>query len=371
MIQFADRNHRSGAAAQMAAMEAGWTHERTLPEISGEASRTISARVAQKEKSGLSILTPDELPEWDALVGNSPHCSVFCKSWWLRAACGEVRVLGLFNSGRLIAGIPLHYERRMGMRVCCMPRLIQTMGVVIGPLAGKRVTAETRETEILDQFADRLSMERIFVQAFHPACQNWLPFYWRGYTQTTHYTYVFDELGSMHKIWDGLAQARRNNIRKAREIGISVRECGPEDVFKVAAQTFGRQGKECPYELDYLCRLYKAARTNEAGICMAAQDSQGRVHAAFFFIWDRKRGYNLAGGHDPNFASSGGGVLLMWNLIEFAAAHTDVFDFEGSMHRQIEASFRSFGGRRVAYHRIARVPRWLRMGLCAAGRVSI
>ena len=371
MIQFADGNQSVSEAAEMTAVEAERGQEKTLPTVSCEAPLKTSLRVPERGKSGFLILTPDELPEWDALVKNSPQCSVFCKSWWLRAACGEVCVLGLFNSGRLIAGIPLHYERRMGMRVCCMPRLIQTMGVVIGPLAGKKVTVETRETEILDQFADELSKESIFVQAFHPACQNWLPFYWRGYTQTTHYTYVLDELGSTQQIWEGMAQARRNNIRKAREVGISVRECGPEEVFKVSTQTFSRQGKECPYELDYLCRLYQAARSNEAGVCMVAEDKSGRVHAAYFFVWDRRRGYNLAGGHNPDLAWSGGGVLLMWKLIEFAAAHTDVFDFEGSMHRQIETSFRSFGGRRVAYHRIAKVPRWLRIGLCATGRVSI
>lgn len=371
MIQCSKGDHSSSAAEQMTTVDAKWSQERIAAEWPHKTKRAKSFGAAPKDKSGFSILTADELPEWDALVESSTHCSIFCKSWWLNAACGEVRVLGLFNSGRLIAGIPLHYERRMGIRVCCMPRLIQTMGVVIGPLAGKKVTTETRETEILDQFADRLTKEPIFVQAFHPACQNWLPFYWRGFTQTTHYTYVLDELGSMQQIWDGLAQVRRNNIRKAREVGISVRECGPEDVFNVSTQTFSRQGKECPYELEYLRRLYQAARTKDAGVCMAAEDKSGRIHAAYFFVWDRKRGYNLAGGHNPSLAWSGGSVLLMWNLIEFAAAHTDVFDFEGSMHRQIEASFRSFGGRRVAYHRIAKVPRWLRIGLCATGRASI
>ncbi len=322
-------------------------------------------------KDGLSILTLDQLPEWDALVQASPQCSVFCMSWWLKAACDEVRVLGLFDSGRLIAGIPLHYVRRMGLRVCCMPALTQTLGVVIAVLPGKLVTIESREREILDLFAERLARERIFVQAFHPTSQNWLPFYWRGFTQTTHYTYVLDDLQSIDRIWDGLARERRTDIRRGRKLGLRVKECGPEAVFQASGQTFERKGKKTPYRLDYLCRLYEAARSKNAGVCMAAEDANGRVHAAAFFVWDSKRGYNLAGGHDPSLSTSPGASLLMWALIEYAAARTAVFDFEGSMAKEIERSFRSFGARRVAYNRIAYIPRWLRICLLGAGKVQV
>jgi hypothetical protein len=319
------------------------------------------------QKSGLSLLNDAELPLWDALVENSRECSVFLKSWWLKAACGEARVLGYFESGRLVAGIPLYYERRFGVRMCRMPKLTQTLGVVIQNLPGKKVAQESRETEILDCFAARLSEEPVFIQAFHPAQQNWLPFHWRGYTQTTHYTHVFDDLSSLNKIWDGLDRDRRNNIRKARRLNLSVRECGPETVHAAAKASFERQNRSCPYRADYLARLYEAARRNDAGICLAASDNQGRIHAAEFFVWDAQRGYRVAGGHDTALGHSGGAVLLVWTLIEFAATRTAVFDFEGSMHKPIEASYRSFGTRRVPYNRIVRMPRWLRIGLCSAG----
>jgi hypothetical protein len=319
----------------------------------------------------MSLLTAEELPAWDALVDASPQGSLFCKSWWLKAACGEVRVLGYFEGGQLVAGIPLYYTRRMGLRACCMPKLTQTMGVVIAQLAGKHVTIQRRETEILDLFAARLAQEPIFVQAFHPASLNWLPFYWRGFTQTTHYTYALDNLESMSRVWDGLSQRRRTEIRKAQRSNIRVKECGPETVYNASMQTFGRQKKACPYNLEYLCRLYDAARSNDGGICMAAEDGEGRLHAASFFVWDRTRGYYLVGGHAADLASGGGPILLMWNLIEFAASHTAVFDFEGSMYRSIEGPFRSFGASRIAYNRIAKLPRWLRTALCAAGRTAI
>jgi lipid II:glycine glycyltransferase (peptidoglycan interpeptide bridge formation enzyme) len=103
---------------------------------------------------------------------------------------------------------------------------------------------------------------------------------------------------------------------------------------------------------------------------VAAEDSLGRVHAACFFVWDRKRGYYLAGGQNSDLASSGAPDLLRWNLIEFASAHTQIFDFEGSMHKPIEESFRSYGAKKVAYSRITKFPRWLRIALAASGRTS-
>lgn len=323
------------------------------------------------QKSGLSLLTGEELSQWDALVESSQQCSVFCKSWWLKAACDEVRVLGYFEAGQLVAGIPLHYEMRMGLRMCRMPMLTQTMGVVIAPLPGKKVTVDSRETNILNIFAEHLSREWIFIQAFHPNSQNWLPFFWRGFTQTTHYTYVLDDLESMERLWSGMDSERRSNIRKAQRLGLRTSECSPEVVFNASKATFERQGRRNPYPLEYLCRLYEAARARDACVCLAAQDRDGTVHAAAFYIWDSKRSYLLVGGHVPSLGTNGGAALLTWSALEYVAARTAVFDFEGSMARQIEASFRSFGARRVPYNRIVKMPNWLRSCLCAVGKVQL
>lgn len=359
------------AAARLRPLLVEEANERRLRTDSPLRAASPQRAAFSSPQSGLSLLKPEQLPLWDALVEESDQCSVFVKSWWLEAACGQARILGYFEPGRLLAGIPLHYERRWGLKMCRMPNLTQTLGVTMRPLAGKQVARSARETEILNAFAEHLAQEFIFIQAFHPAMQNWLPFYWRGFTQTTHYTYVFEDLSSISNLWDGIEKDRRTNIRKARRLGITVKECGPEVVYQSASASFARQKRKCPYTLNYLCRLYEAARAHDAGVCMAATDSKGKVHAAEFFVWDAKRGYRLAGGHDTALGSSGGAVLLVWSLIEFAATRTAVFDFEGSMRRPIEASFRSFGATRVGYHRIVKMPSWLRMGLCAAGRQQI
>src|SRR6267378_4420755 len=90
-----------------------------------------------------------EYAKWDALVQASPQGSVSCLSWWLDAVGQNIRVLGYFENGRLVAGVPLHLERMFGMTLYRKPKLTNPWGVVIEPLDGKRTTVVTREMEIL------------------------------------------------------------------------------------------------------------------------------------------------------------------------------------------------------------------------------
>ena len=76
-----------------------------------------AARPCERSRQdGLHYLGVNEYAKWDALVAVSPQGSLFSKSWWLEAIGGEIRILGYYESGRLIAGIPLYFERRMGVR---------------------------------------------------------------------------------------------------------------------------------------------------------------------------------------------------------------------------------------------------------------
>ena len=54
------------------------------------------------------------------------------------------------------------------------------------------------------------------------------------------------------------------------------------------------------------------------------------------------------------FRSSGAQSLILWEGIQFAAAHSKVFDFEGSMVEGIENFFRQFGGVCTPYYVVSR-----------------
>jgi lipid II:glycine glycyltransferase (peptidoglycan interpeptide bridge formation enzyme) len=237
------------------------------------------------------------------------------------------------------------------------------------PLSGKRVSVTNREMEILAIFAKHLSKEKVFYQCFHPSSVNWLPFLWHRFQQTSRFTYVLDDLSNLDAIWDGMDSKLRNTVRKARTLGIEVRECDADTVFALSSKTFAWQGLANPFSRDYFARLVGAAQANNSGVCLAAADKRGQVHAATLLVWDQKRTYYLVAGGDPDLRRSGAQPLLTWEGIQFASKHSAAFDFEGSILEPIEGAFRQFGGKQVPYNCIMKFPLWLHAYLLASKRI--
>jgi Acetyltransferase (GNAT) domain len=325
-----------------------------------------SSRMGKGE--ALRYLSEEERQLWDELVEASPQGSLFCRSWWLKVTGPGTHILGYFDRGRLIAGIPLFFKRRFGVQLCTMPKLTQTWGVVVEPVEGKRVHQISRQMEILTIFARHLAAQPVFLQRFHPEVFNFLPFQWQGFQQISRVTYVIEHLCDLGRVWADMRENQRREIRKAEKRGIIVEPCDPQVVADNVAKTYGRQGLACPTETHLLRRIHYAARQNGAGDCFAARDVDGRVHAAAMLVWDRKRAYYLTGGGDPALRTSGAASLLLWKMMQFASARSAVFDFEGSQIPAVERFFRAFGASQVWYHEISKMPRWLRAGLVLAGK---
>jgi len=322
----------------------------------------------EKQSGGLRYLSEEENRRWDELVEASPQGSLFCRSWWLRVVAPYSRVLGYFDRGRLVAGIPLFFKKRLGIKFCTMPSLTQTWGVVIEPIEGKRVHQMTRQMEILTIFARHLAGEQVFLQRFQPTIANFLPFQWLGFRQVSRVTYVIEHLCDLDRVWAEMRENQRREIRKAEKRGIVVERCDPEIVAQNLAKTYVRQGLQSPAKTHLLRLVQQAARQNDAGECFAARDASGQVHAAAMLVWDRKRAYYLAGGGDPTLRTSGATALLLWKMMQFSSGRSAVFDFEGSQIPAVERFFRAFGASQVWYHEISKMPRWLRAGLVLAGK---
>jgi hypothetical protein len=328
-----------------------------------------SAPGPRAQSGGLRLLTPEHYDRWDALVDASPQGSVFCRSWWLKATEGGVNVLGYFDGGRLVAGIPLHYDTRLMMKCCTMPKLAQTWGVVIEPLKGKYTSRLSREIEILTAFATELRKEFFFYQRFHPNLTNWLAFHWNGFRQSSRATYTLTDLTNTQQLWDNMSNKTRNLIRKAVKLGIRVRPCGVDAVFTAVTKVFARQRMEIPYSRSLVEKIYSAGLENNGGECFCAADAEGKLHAAILLVWDKNRAYYLAGGADPELRASGAQSALLWHCIQFASERSAVFDFEGSMVEPIEQFFRDFGAKQVPYHQIVRMPAAVSMFLDRIGKL--
>jgi hypothetical protein len=300
-----------------------------------------------------------------------PHAyTLFSQPWWLDAVAPGAWAEAVVRRGSEIVGrLPYVVRRRMGLTVLDMPPLTQTLGPWIAPREGKYATTLGFQLEVMAELIAQLPRFDVFQQNFHYAVPNWLPFYWRGFEQSTRYTYVIDDLSDLDRVWRELQENVRRNIRKAQK---QLRVRTDDDIrrfVRINALTFARQGLPLPYPPTTLFRLDRACARRDSRRIFVAEDAHGQVHAALYLVWDRESAYLLLSGADPALRQSGATSLLTWEAIRFAAGVTRRFDFEGSMVEPIERFFRHFGGRQVPYlsvrkqSRRARIARSVRESL--------
>lgn len=291
---------------------------------------------------------------------------LFQQAWWLDAIADQSWDVVLVKKGDSIeAALPFLVKKKYGLTLLTQPALTQYLGPWLAPAQGKRAKQLAREKDLMQSLVDQLPTHHIYRQTWGPACQNWLPFYWQGFSQTTCYTYRLNNLDDMEAIWSGFQPGIRGDIRKAEKQGVTVRRCDDiEDFLSLNTMVFQRQGRSAPYHSDLVIRIDQAARDRGQREIFIATDSLGRNHAAVYLVWDRQSAYYLMGGGDPELRNSGATSLCMWEAIKFSSTVTQSFDFEGSMMEPVERFFRAFGAEPTPFFSISRVGnRWLRLAM--------
>lgn len=299
----------------------------------------------------------DDLEEWDRFVDQSPQGTLFCKSEWLRNVLEDSFEIAVCRGdGEIRAGLPLPLDRRGRDRSVVHPPIASTMGVLLRPPSPGR-KYEKRLSEEMAAIAELVALLprfRSFSISCHPEFMNWLPFYWAGYQQTTHYTYVLPSIQSREAILEGMDYSKRKNINKAaKEVRIDA-TATVDELYEHHCRTLKRQGATISYRREYLRRVHDAAGKVGGVIVRRAVGLNGAVHAIILIVYDHKSAYYLVSSIDPEFRNSGSATLLLLQAIEEVRAFTDRFDFEGSMIPGVERSFRKFGARQTPYFSITK-----------------
>lgn len=286
--------------------------------------------------------------------------SIFAAPWWLDATAGMGNwgLCEVKQDGTLIASMPWVLKRRFGVRVLSQPSLTQTLGPWIAdPPPGTKIAKQlARQKDLMEALIHQLPEYDFFCQNFSPEFTNWLPFYWKGFKQTTRYTYRLNNISDHDLVWSGFQDKVRTDIRKAKKSSVVVERSSDIEAFMdVNELTFLRQGIKSPYSRSYVKRLFSACQSNDAGTIFLARGTDGHVHAGVFLVWNQHCAYYLMGGGDPEFRNSGATSLLMWNAIQFASTVSQIFDFEGSMIESVERFFRGFGAVQTPYFSISHI----------------
>jgi len=282
---------------------------------------------------------------------------LFSKDWWLDTVCGKENwdVILVERGDTIVASLPFYLKisRKLNIRTISMPSLTQVLGPYIKyPNNQKYERRLSFEKEAMTELVDNLPSFDTFTQNFHYSITNWLPFYWRGFSQSTRYTYVLEDLSNLDLIWNNFSTKIRGKIRKAEK---KVKIVSNDDIdlfYEINKKTFTRQNMRIPYSFELITELDKVLKNNGRRKILFAKDKNGLIHAGIYLVWDDSSVYYLMGGSDPQLRDSGAYSLLIWKAIEFSSTILNKFDFEGSMLESVETFFRSFGAVQKPYFKI-------------------
>ncbi|MFN0016415.1 MAG: GNAT family N-acetyltransferase [Saprospiraceae bacterium] len=289
----------------------------------------------------------------------APELPLFMHDWYLDAVCGEGNWDAVFarKGERTVGVLPFFLKKKLWWRYVAMPPLCRMMGPYLLP----EYRAPRKEMPLLQELVGQLPRLAAFEQDFNYSAQNWLPFHWRGYTQTTRYSYTLP-LTDLKTLRANLAPDYRNNKLPKAAAKLHVRTGDDLDLFfHIHNRSYQRQGLSAPVPFDLLQRLDSTLAARGAREIFFAKDTKtGAVHSVAYLAWDRESAYYLLAGDDPALRRSGAGILIAWEAIRHAKELLGLktFDFAGSMIEPIERVRRQFGAEPKPYFRVRKEWDW-------------
>lgn len=299
------------------------------------------------------VLGKNQYEQWNRFVDQSPQGDVFCYTWWLEATtASNFKILAIFENNYIVAGIPLAYDANNKINV---PPLTRTLGILYSPLPSLTKRRQSSlERKWLTALLEHIPVDNFVQMCMHHKFTDWLPFRWKGYRQTTRYTYIVDYKDkTINDLWENLDQEVRRLNRRAIESGITILLSEDCDLaYKYTALSYKRQGLTFRIPYDEIKRLDDAIKINGNRTIFKAVDNSGKVHAVLYTAFNKKSAYALLSGSDAESRKSGGHTLILWEAIKYYSDKVKYFNLCGSDIERIEAHLKGFGGDLTQYFQI-------------------
>ena len=177
-------------------------------------------------------------------------------------------ILEIKKGDEIQAAWPIVYHKSDRAKHVCMPALTQKLGILFAPSDAKPVEAQSKNQKLTTELMEQLGDTASFRQNFHENFTDWLPFYWRGYTQTTRYTYILEDMSDLNVLWNNVRQKAKTEIRKAQKLGIHIKDDldlaqfsrrDPQNICTSKQNSFGER-RIC---LSLRCSLFQECRAQD------------------------------------------------------------------------------------------------------------
>ena len=301
------------------------------------------------------------------MLSNKEKYSKFCEKsnrplifqtpLWLDAVAGKDNwdVILTFQ-GDLLSGImPYVFTSKLGIKQITLPFLTPYLGpIILFPSDIKEQNKLSFKRKITKHLIDQIPQTDRFITQTDFYFDYWLPFYWAGYKQTTRYSYLLDTSPPFESISKSFKPNIRKHIRKSRQLFTIKSADHINDIFDLHERDLKQKGEPLLFSKPQLAELdQQISNVNQRKI-LHALNEHGDVIGAFYLVFDHTYAHYLIGAAEPNAKSSGVMSLLMEEAIKEAQNRNLIFNFEGSMHQNIERFFASFGGVPTPYMHISK-----------------
>lgn len=292
-------------------------------------------------------------------ICNNYDIPLFSQYYWMDAICGEERwdVILIEENGNVLGTLVYFLNNIDGYHEIRKAPLTQNNGIIYyypdGIKYDRRIAFENKVASKIIEKLEELDIIK-YRQYFHHTFTNWLPFYWRGYNQSTRYTYIIEDTNNIEEVYANFNGNIRKHIKKAEKIVKVFNGMTADEFYELNEKTYERQGIDIPYSFDIFEELYKKLSEQDCMEILYAKDENDLIHSAALFAYDKNTVYYLMSGSNEEFRDSQSLTLLIYEGIKIAHKLGKSFDFEGSMKINIERFFRQFGAIQKPYFDISK-----------------
>jgi len=297
---------------------------------------------------------------------------LFFRPAWLQQYQQPLHYLLTYGpQGEVIAYWPWVQQRRRGLRIYRNPPLTPYLGPWIDYATGLRnYERYSLEKKILHSLLTALPVAPLLQAGCHPQFRNWLPLYWAGWQQMTHYTFRLP-LTQKEVLWKNMKPTVRNNIRRGKKLLGLECEADPMVFYTLLRATLKARGLRMPLDAATFLRLYAYIRATDAGQVLLVKDGNGEALAAAFLVWDQEVAYTVGLAAQPEQRERAAMAYLLWNCMTLMQGQVNHFDFEGSMVSGVERVFADFDANQVPCMLLHKTPNrfWEALRVLVAGRM--
>jgi lipid II:glycine glycyltransferase (peptidoglycan interpeptide bridge formation enzyme) len=301
----------------------------------------------------VTVLNPSQYSKWDTFVDQSSQGDVFCYTWWLDAITkSNFQILAIIENDEISAGIPLAYDAQNKVNE---PPVTRTLGVLYKPQSHLSVYKQiSNQRKWLTVLLEQLLLDDFVQMCLHHNFTDWLPFKWKGFKQTTRYTYIINyEKRTINDLWNKVEPETKRIIRRAGEYGLRTEITDDfELVYQYESMSYERQGLTFRIPYGDLKILDETIKKRGNRVIFNTLDNEDKVHAVLYLAFNHRSVYALLSGSDANLRKLGGHTLVMWEAVKYFSDKVKYFNFGGSDIQPIESHLKGFGGTITPYFHI-------------------